>query len=467
MITHFQSNQNIRPRTLIHLAARPLLAGWIVLGSAMAPAMAEVLWTDILQDPDNIELNERFVTERLATGDLPAALSAVERVIYLNPADIGLRLLRAEILVNLSNDTLARGELDALTKLPLSNNQQEIVERLIAVIDSRARQWRTTVSTSLGVQGSDNANTYPSSGLIDFMLNPTNEASRGTRDYQSYGGATKSTREVAMVASLTASTTYERPSQDREQISFGVSHASSKGRKYEYLTNHATTIFTNAALRVNGYVMRPQLRVTHTEAKTSADSTVSTASIAFGKSLSDRVSVFGGAEYSNVDQHATSKFATANQNDGHSASYRIGVSGTVFSRINLFAEGRIATFNPMETRFVADTTAHRMSVANKNKAETATAGFAIPLSDWGRLNASIAGTNTKYPNTEVTSQMIRRDSRQRTRVGMQVNGTLLSPHLSAMTIDFSGSITRNDSNIRQYDYKRSDASLLVNYRLAD
>jgi hypothetical protein len=35
-----------------------------------------------------------------------------------------------------------------------------------------------------------------------------------------------------------------------------------------------------------------------------------------------------------------------------------------------------------------------------------------------------------------------------------------------MTIDFSGSITRNDSNIRQYDYKRSDASLLVNYRLA-
>ena len=142
-----------------------------------------------------------------------------------------MRLLRAEILVNLSNDTLARGELDALAKFPLSNNQQEIVERLIAVIDSRARQWRTTVSTSLSVQGSDNANTYLSSGLIDFMLKPTNEASRETRDYQSYGGVTKSTREVATVASLTASTTYERPTRGREQINFGVSHASSKGRK--------------------------------------------------------------------------------------------------------------------------------------------------------------------------------------------------------------------------------------------
>lgn len=467
MITHLPKKQTSRSSTLIRIAALPLLAGWIALGSAIMPAMAEVRWTDILQDPDNIELNERFVTERLATGDLPAALSAVERVIYLNPADIGLRLLRAEILVKLSNDTLARGEHDALAKLPLSGNQQEIVERLRAVIDNRARQWRVAASTSLGVQGSDNANTYPSSGLIDFMLNPTNEASRGTRAYESYGGAAKSIREVATIASLTVSTTYERPTQDRERVSFGISHAGSKGRKYEYLTNQATTIFTSAALRVNGYVMRPQLLVTHTEAKTSADSTVSTASIAFGKSLSERVSLFGGAEYSNVDQHTTSKFATANQNDGHSASYRIGVSGTLFSRINLFAEGRIATFNPMETRFATNSMAYRMSVANKNKAETATAGLVIPLSDWGRLNASIAGTNTKYPNIGVTSQMIRRDSRQRTSVGVQVNGTLLSPTLSAMTIDLSGSITRNDSNIRQYDYKRSDASLLVNYRLAD
>ena len=115
----------------------------------------------------------------------------------------------------------------------------------------------------------------------------------------------------------------------------------------------------------------------------------------------------------------------------------------------------------------ANTMPQRMSAANKNKAETATAGMAIPLSDWGRISASIAGTNTRYPNIEVTSQIHRRDYKQRTRIGLLVNGTLFSRNLSAMTIGLSGATTRNDSTIRQYDYKRSDVSLTVNYRLTD
>ena len=189
--------------------------------------------------------------------------------------------------------------------------------------------------------------------------------------------------------------------------------------------------------------------------------------MSFSKSLNKRLSVFGGAEYSNVDQKTTSTFATANQNDGHATSYRFVMSGTLFSTISVFGEGRIATFNPMEEQFAANTMPQRMSAANKNKAETATAGMAIPLSDWGRISASIAGTNTRYPNIEVTSQIHRRDYKQRTSIGLLVNGTLFSRNLSAMTIGLSGATTRNDSTIRQYDYKRSDVSLTVNYRLTD
>ncbi|CAI8200168.1 MAG: Uncharacterised protein [SAR116 cluster bacterium] len=37
----------------------------------------------------------------------------------------------------------------------------------------------------------------------------------------------------------------------------------------------------------------------------------------------------------------------------------------------------------------------------------------------------------------------------------------------AIPIGLFGSTTRNDSTIRQYDYKRSDVSLTVNYRLTD
>ena len=38
---------------------------------------------------------------------------------------------------------------------------------------------------------------------------------------------------------------------------------------------------------------------------------------------------------------------------------------------------------------------------------------------------------------------------------------------NAMPVGRSGSTTRNNSTIRQYDYKRSDVSLTVNYRLTD
>ena len=443
------------------IAILGLCAGWAL------PAHALVQWADILQDPDNIQLNERFVTERLTRGDLPAALSAVERVINLNPADVGLRLLRAEILVNLGNDTLAIGELDALAQLPLSVDQQAIVSRLQDVIERRAQRWRQLVSASFGLQTSDNANSYPSTGLLDFMLNPTDASSRGTRTYESFGGAAKSVRETATVASITASATYERPTQDRQTITLGVSHNGNKGRKYNYLTNTATTVFATAALRVNGYILQPQLRVTQTTARTSADSQISTASVSFSKSLNKRLSIFGGAEYSKVDQKTTSTFATANQNDGHASSYRFGMSGTLFSNISVFGEGRIATFNPMEDQFAANSMPQRMSAANKNKAETATAGIAIPLSDWGRISASIAGTNTRYPNIEVTSQIHRRDYKQRTSIGLLLNGTLFSRNLSTMTLALSGATTRNDSTIRQYDYKRSDISLTVTYRLTD
>ena len=110
---------------------KPAMLPVILLCFGMTPAAhAEVTWPNLMADPDNAELNRQFVSERLTEGDLPAALSAVERLIILRPTDIPARILRAEILVNLANDTLAKGELDALAKLPLRPEQTERIKRL-------------------------------------------------------------------------------------------------------------------------------------------------------------------------------------------------------------------------------------------------------------------------------------------------------------------------------------------------
>ena len=84
--------------------------------------------------------SQQFISERLAGGDLLAALSAVERLVNQRPADIGLGLIRAEILVNLGNDTLAAGELEALAQLPLAADQKTLVAELTSIIDGHARR---------------------------------------------------------------------------------------------------------------------------------------------------------------------------------------------------------------------------------------------------------------------------------------------------------------------------------------
>jgi len=215
----------------IKTALPRVVAVMATLACLNLPAHAEVSWMDIISDPDNQALNEQFVTERLAKGDLPAALSAVERLINLRPADVGLRLIRAEILVNLGNDTLATGELDALVQLPMADEQKSRIRELQSVIEGRAKRWRTIVSGTIGLNGSDNANNYPSSGLLEFKLTPG--AATSTSTYETFGGAQKTIREVASTASVTAAATYEIANQDRDSITIGASQQEARGRKYE------------------------------------------------------------------------------------------------------------------------------------------------------------------------------------------------------------------------------------------
>ena len=50
---------------------------------------------------------------------------------------------------------------------------------------------------------------------------------------------------------------------------------------------------------------------------------------------------------------------------------------------------------------------------------------------------------------------------------MQIAGQAVSQKLEKFSIGINASTTKNDSNLKQNDYKRSDASITVNYRFAD
>lgn len=431
----------------------------------VAPARAEVTWLDLLSDPDNATLNRQFVSERLAEGDLPAALSAIERLMVLRPSDIPLRILRAEILVNLANDTLAEGELAALAKLPLQPEQKARVDRLQGIIESRGKRWRTAASISLGLRTSDNANNYPTSGLMDFKLSETTPAS--TRDYETFGGATKTVREAAGVAGTVLVATYELPNQTRDTLTAGVSHSEARGRKYNYLTSSSTTAFPGASLQLGDISLRPSLRLTETHAETSSSSTVASASLTAVSPLPFNVQSYATAEYSIVNRIPSKNFSTANQNDGHSRSFRLGLSRSITPRLTVFGEGSYSAFNPMETRYSRGTVPFTQAHANQNRRQAGSVGLFLAASPNVRLRVGVDASDSKYPNRDPTSKIYRRDTQTRSSIAMQIAGQAFSDKFDGFSLALSASTTKNDSNIRQYDYKRSDASITLRYQLED
>ena len=142
-------------------------------------AHAAVSYSDILADPDNVELNQTYAVEQLEAGNAKGALAAIERVLAARPTDLGARLFRARILLALGSDLQADSELEALSKLPLPAAQADMVAQMRRQILNRRRAWQHMISVNLGLIDSDNVNNYPDSGMVTLQ---SNESSYSTFD---------------------------------------------------------------------------------------------------------------------------------------------------------------------------------------------------------------------------------------------------------------------------------------------
>ena len=132
---------------------KPLIA---LLLSFSVSALAEVTYEQLLQDPDNIELNQQYIREQLAAGELSQALVSIERVILLKPLDMDARLARAQVLFRLGNMTSAQQELEALDQLPLGERLEEQVDQLLSEVIARQQRWSFEGNVSIGLGYDDN-----------------------------------------------------------------------------------------------------------------------------------------------------------------------------------------------------------------------------------------------------------------------------------------------------------------------
>ena len=121
----------------------------------------------------------------------------------------------------------------------------------------------------------------------------------------------------------------------------------------------------------------------------------------------------------------------------------------------------------METRFSAATIPYMQSKANQNRLQAGTIEVIVSATPNIRLRASVDASDGRYDNEDPASKKCRRDTQTRTRIGRQIAGRAVSQKLKKFSLSINAATTKNDSNIKQNDYKRSDASITMNYRLTD
>jgi hypothetical protein len=121
-----------------------------------------VTYSQILADPDNLELNLRYAEAQLESGELAGASATLERILLLQPEHVEARLLRAAVLLRLGSVEEARTELAALQQLPLAPELRRHVEARLREASRLRRRTKLSATLTSGMQFDTNRNSAPS-----------------------------------------------------------------------------------------------------------------------------------------------------------------------------------------------------------------------------------------------------------------------------------------------------------------
>jgi len=165
-------------------AARPVgamacMIGWLLAAPAFGqdndggPALNQdfepVTYDEVLENPDDVDLNIRYARTLIEKGRLDQAAITLERVLIINPSLDRVRLLYGIVLYRLDNLAEARRELrTVLGEGDLDSDLERQAETYLARIERRQRDVTGSVTLGAGLHGDTNRNSFPSGG--DFRI---------------------------------------------------------------------------------------------------------------------------------------------------------------------------------------------------------------------------------------------------------------------------------------------------------
>ncbi len=128
-----------------------------------------VTFSDVLKDPDNVELNFDYARTLVAQGDLKGASATLERMLLNNPELAQVRLFYAIVLYRLDSLDEAERELKSISNLPMPDSLRKEIQGYLDRIAYRKKLTRFSASLSFGSSYDSNRNAAPRSGGVLFL----------------------------------------------------------------------------------------------------------------------------------------------------------------------------------------------------------------------------------------------------------------------------------------------------------
>ncbi|MEM1287073.1 MAG: hypothetical protein AAGH60_01845 [Pseudomonadota bacterium] len=153
-----------------------LVVGGVILLPALSSLLIgkahaqDVVFDDVLANPDDLDLNIRFLQTQLAVSDFKGAAVTLQRILLLNPLFDEARLIRTAVFLRLGEDEAARSDLEFLSTRPLTPEQAAEAERLSALVtaDPSAPTVRGVIRA--GSAYMSNGDLEPGSGSLAGQL---------------------------------------------------------------------------------------------------------------------------------------------------------------------------------------------------------------------------------------------------------------------------------------------------------
>lgn len=212
------------------------------------PECPDVSFAEVLQDPDNVELNVCYARGQIGKGAVRSAAATLERVLLIAPDAINVRLLYAIVLFRLDSMDEAERQFLEVGEGELPPEIRAQVDEFLAEIDRRRQTVKHTVTVALGTYYDTNRNAAPQSGELlaaGVRADITNQPDRENG-------------ELGFLTLFGYDMTYDPGFQSQHEIFVGVDLFADTVTEQHKLDVQALNMDAGIRLRYPGFTLTPR-----------------------------------------------------------------------------------------------------------------------------------------------------------------------------------------------------------------